>query len=509
MALKVTALIKKNLTLLLRSKSSALIIIFGPLLLIVLLSAAFNTANAYAIIVGAYADEYSTLTNALIDGLEKKQMSIVHAESKNECIEGVRSGLFTVCAVFPRDLTVKKGGTVTFYVDQSRENFVYIVIESLTSEILKKSQQISEQLTTGVIETLSQSGDELEDKQLLLEASAKNSRDALDLVDKLHNNLGGLNITYTMDIFPFESLQAEVNELSAGSNASTAADQYIKTIQTRVEGVIEEISYVDSITDLAVRDLGHVRILVDENAGYVTVLDSSFDDVLRGIRGVKMQNVGTIVSPLDTKIESVVQEKTHLNYLFPTLVALIMMFIGLFLASSLEVRERKDRVYFKNIITPTSKLLFLIGNFLTNMLVILMQLVVLFLVALFFFKDQILNVLGGVVAIFLLAAGVFVLIGMVIGTLFKSEETSLVASLSIGFILLFFSSTILPVEALPDVMKNFVGYNPFYITQFLLSKTLLFHTSLGDMMMMIAILGGWFVGLLLLLVVSKELIPVE
>ena len=87
MALKIISLVKKNLMLLLRNRSSAMILVLGPLLLIVLMSVAFSSANAYGIIVGVYSKEYSTLTNSLLDGLKQKQMSIVQMEDQEKCID--------------------------------------------------------------------------------------------------------------------------------------------------------------------------------------------------------------------------------------------------------------------------------------------------------------------------------------------------------------------------------------------------------------------------------------
>ena len=50
MALKLLTLVKKNLTLLIRHKSSG-VIILRPLLLIILMSIAFNTASPYSLIL--------------------------------------------------------------------------------------------------------------------------------------------------------------------------------------------------------------------------------------------------------------------------------------------------------------------------------------------------------------------------------------------------------------------------------------------------------------------------
>ena len=80
------------------------------------------------------------------------------------------------------------------------------------------------------------------------------------------------------------------------------------------------------------------------------------------------------------------------------------------------------------------------------------------------------------------------------------------ASLSIGFILLFFSSTFLPVEALPTFIKGLVAYNPFYAAQFLLSKMLLFRLPFGELGQPLLVLGGWCVGLMAVVLLSSYLL---
>lgn len=496
MALKLVTLVKKNLTLLVRHKSSGVIILLGPLLLIILMSLAFNTASPYSLVLGVFEEAPTPLTQSLLDSLKTQQMSIMQTENKESCIDNVKKGVFHVCAVFPENFDIDHGGTVTFFVDKSRHNLVYIITDVLQTKVQEKSEQLGEQLAGNVIDTLVKSGEELEDKQSLLKKIGGNSRSVVDTVDKLHTIMLHSNVSVSLIGFPFEQLEAEINELQGSSNITTAADQYLTSLKSRTEGLVQTVNSFDTVRVGALRDLVAIKALVDENADYASVVDSNLNTIVMNIRGVNMQSAGKIVSPLDTKIESVVQEKNRLNYLFPALIALIIMFVGLFLASSLEVRERNEQVAFKNLITPTSRWVFLLANFVTGMVVITMQLAVLFFAALFFFQEHLLQILLPLLAVLFLLAGVFVLFGMLIGTIFKSPETSMVGALSVGFILLFLSSTILPLEAMPTFLAQIVPYNPFYAGHFLLSKILLFQTSLADLTFSLLTLGGWFVGLL-------------
>jgi ABC-type uncharacterized transport system permease subunit len=174
------------------------------------------------------------------------------------------------------------------------------------------------------------------------------------------------------------------------------------------------------------------------------------------------------------------------------------MFVGLFLASSLETRERMERTAFKNSITPTSPLLFVFATFVTVFIILALQLLILMISALLFMSASLVgNLMELLVGLFLIVS-VFILLGQLIGLVFSSRESVLVGALSLGFIFLFFSSTILPVEAFPAVVKSLVPYTPFYASHVVLSKILLFQQHWMDLLKPLLVLTGWCVGLGLL-----------
>ena len=67
---KLFTLIKKNFKLLIRSKSSALVILVGPLLIMMLTGLAFNNTNIYNINIGIFSEGYTNLTDSFIEKLQ-------------------------------------------------------------------------------------------------------------------------------------------------------------------------------------------------------------------------------------------------------------------------------------------------------------------------------------------------------------------------------------------------------------------------------------------------------
>ena len=135
----------------------------------------------------------------------------------------------------------------------------------------------------------------------------------------------------------------------------------------------------------------------------------------------------------------------------------------------------------------------------------MVQLGILFVAALYFFKDQLTSVALSLAIVIIIIASVFILIGMVIGYLFKTEETSTLAAISVSSIMLLFSNTILPVESLPNLFRDVVRYNPFVISEGILKKILLFGTDIKLVLDPIYILLSIFAILFIIGYIAREM----
>ena len=121
--------ITKNLKLLIRSKVSALVFIFGPLLIITLVALAFNTSTLFDLNIATHSSSYSTLSDSIIANLSDSQYNVLKMESEQECIDAVKSNDFEVCVIFPPDMVLDNSGNniVKIYVDNSRLNIANLI----------------------------------------------------------------------------------------------------------------------------------------------------------------------------------------------------------------------------------------------------------------------------------------------------------------------------------------------------------------------------------------------
>src|SRR3989344_3576582 len=416
--MKLFYIIKKNFKLLTRNKGSALVVLLGPLVLMLLISLSFNNSTLFDIKIGAYSESYSELSESVLAQLEDEQYKVVKLESEQECIDSVKSENLQLCLSIPKDLDVKSSESLTFYVDNSKINLVYLITNTISSKISLKSEELSTDLTTQIVNVLN-------------DANVKTSINA--------SNLDFANLTSLAS-----ELDSKIAELKSSSN-----------------------------------DLSSLSSQIALEKEKINRLNSALNSILTNINSIEIKEIEKIVNPISTEITPITSGSTHLGNAFPILLMIVLMFTGIVLSAATVMDEKTSKAYLRNYISPTPSILFIIGDYIFSLLIMILQVIVIFLVIILATKapvnyTELLNVLGAIILI----ASVFILLGMFIGYIFKNSETSNMASISIAAILLFFSSTVLPLETLPATIREIVKYNPFVLGESLLRQVIIFKETL-------------------------------
>ena len=89
---KMLAVVGKNLKLLFRSKMSALIIIFGPLLVTLFVGIAFNNTTLFNLKISVYSPQYDNLTESFLVKLREQQFSVSQYSTPEQCVESIKHG---------------------------------------------------------------------------------------------------------------------------------------------------------------------------------------------------------------------------------------------------------------------------------------------------------------------------------------------------------------------------------------------------------------------------------
>ncbi len=484
-------IIRKNLKLIIRSKSSSLIVLLGPLIIIALVGAAYNTSNIYDIKIGAFSESYNELSESVLESLGGQQFSVVKFENKEDCINSLKIAEIHACVIIPGNLQIGSLDPLDFHVDQSRVNLVWIIIDAMSSKLESKSSEISLKLTSEIIGTLRNAGDQIKSKETTLDdLNAKNTF-ILSKITEVKNNINSIDpdLVGAVDL---GKISQKLESTVSANNLSLITFEPVFSTISNVKNKTEHLgASLQNATSGAVTNLEEANTEISSNIEAVDELKLILSGLKTNIASATGTSAETVVEPLKTHVTPVVVEKTHLNFLFPTLIVLVVMLISLLLSSGLVIREKTSPAFFRNYITPASDTVFLLGHFLTNFFILFLQLAVIFLVASFFFKESLTPVILMSAFSLVFIVSVFILIGMLIGYLFKSEETAMLATISLASLFLFFSSTILPLETLPESLKSAAGLNPFVISESILKKIMLFKYGFDVVKEPIFILAGY------------------
>jgi ABC-type multidrug transport system permease subunit len=537
--LTIFKIISKNFKLLTRSKASSLIVIFGPLLLIFLVGVAFDTTNTYNINIGVYSQQFNNVTESFVNKLNQNNFKVHKYDSEDKCIEHIRTGRVHTCVVFPPNMEFRTGVTneIVFHIDYTKINLVWIILDTISTQLSATESEVSEELANIILSRLYGAQQKLNDKKAALSdlkaktseikltiSKIKDDLDKLDFsadrqefkVDELKqgnnniqtavNSLKNDTDTRIADIKTnLQNVKSKINDLNLTEQATKVGliegdvngiryklNTTINSTETDLQNMSESLFFLENSVNKVISNLQsaantrttssvsiqNMNSVLDGALNALNSIEQTFNDIDTSIASIKVTTAQDIINPITTTIKPITQESTQLNYLFPSLMVLVIMFISILLSTTIIMMEKHSPAHFRNFIAPIGDLTFVLGTYLTSIVLVTAQLVIILFVSSIFFKTQIISNLLPISGLLLVITSLFTLLGMIIGYLFDSEETATLAAISVGTILMLLSSTILPLETMPEYFSNIAEYNPFVVSTDMLRKAILFEPSL-------------------------------
>lgn len=541
----------KDLKLLIRSRSSALIIILAPLLVIMLVGVAFDNANNFGLSIGVYSSSISPSVQAFLDKLVENEFKIVVYKEEKPCVEDIKAGLIHTCIVFPADLDFDSNEKkeITFYVDYSKINLVWMIMDTVSSRFGSQAREISKNLVNVLVTKLESSQTQLEGKKPVIATMKTAAGEMQATVKGVSDSLTALDLSYNSEAIPIGSakeaivqvrdtlstnLQAAQNKVAAAQSGATgeAADKlkealtsiesaqsvlnaptgaslqqigsHLNTIYTELNKIRDRLEQATTVRGNSVTSAGEVNNKIDRSLKDLATVESTLDAIISDVNSIQVTDPSAVADPITTTIKPITGKSTYLNYLFPSLIILVIMFIAILLGTTLVMMEKHSPAYFRNFITPTRDITFIIATYLTNMLLIIIQMGIILGIAGYFFSAQIVPSLPQIIGILLLAATFFTFLGMVVGYFFTSEETATLGAISIGSIMLFMSSVIIPIESMPPAVRQVAVYNPFVIAERVLREIIMFQPELNTVLDDVTLLLGYSIATFLFIWASQK-----
>jgi ABC-type multidrug transport system permease subunit len=434
-----------------------------------------------------------------------------------------------------------KTSEIIFYVDFSKINLIYAVLESLSSKISEASSEISLDLTQQILKQLESAKQEVYNKRPVLVNLITENQQLTEKVNTIKTQTSTAINAVPIDDFKATateiksyilqrviSAQNEINltkrkvdhlninesEKKSLNTQLSSVNTYLLNIYNKLEDpnnlqesdynkILRQVNEIDSklaqVKTTIEQNVNSMSTILSSSSEKLNELQTSLDKIYNDIESVKVTNATTIVTPVSTNIKPVMPEKTYITYLFPSLIVLVVMFISILLATTLMMMEKHSPAFFRNFITPTRGINFLLAAYFTNIIIVFVQLVIIVAISAYFFKTLVLATLPLTIIILLIITTLFTLVGMMIGQLFVSEETGILAAVSISSIFLFLSNMIIPLESMPDYIKGIASLNPFVLSEVLLRKSILFQATFEKIRTEIGIIIIYVIALSLIL----------
>lgn len=230
-------IILKNLRRLMYSKVSALIVLLGPLLLMLIIGVAFNSSGLFGIKIGVYADQYTNVSNQIIEGITARDFSVAKMDNLENCVDSVKQGSNHLCMVFGNASKGQK--KVQFHVDYSKLNLVYTLLNMLSYELQDQNMQISMGLTQDLLNTLKQTSSTIQENSDIISELKTNAQDMGYKVTNIQENVEGIEMG--VDLSSVDTQQAKTDLKQTQTEMKSSRNSMINKIN-KYESELNSVS---------------------------------------------------------------------------------------------------------------------------------------------------------------------------------------------------------------------------------------------------------------------------
>jgi len=208
-------------------------------------------------------------------------------------------------------------------------------------------------------------------------------------------------------------------------------------------------------------------------------LETIIEDSRNQIAEITSRQPESIVSPILLSSKRLFGERTFFDFLLPSLLPMILMFISLFLSSTSLVREKNMGILGRIAVSQVNSLKYALIKVVSYTVVLIPEAILLVLIASLLYGAFPIFDLATVLIVFqtlVLLLFAFTAIGVLIAIYSESEATAFLASLVVGLPLLFMSGLLFPFEFMPTYISA-IGYaSPLTQAVLTMQSVILYHS---------------------------------
>ena len=307
---KLFELIKKNFKLLVRAKVSALVIFIGPLLLVSLLGLAYSQSATFTLTAAVYSESYSELSESLISKMTNQNFRVLRQDSADNCIGSLKRGESQACLVFPPGMQAgeEDKNEITFYVDYSQINLVWLMLDVMSARVSERSEEISKELTADILNRMWFIEEKIKSSQSSLDSIGSSGESIKAASVKLKTGLRRLDISVDftgLDIVGSKNTSQDVSSILSGikssmANLSSETQSAINSIESSAAAIeletndsvimneVEDIDdAADEIQEAITSLVDNTDVEVEDASAQITSIIGSLDDINQRLNETK------------------------------------------------------------------------------------------------------------------------------------------------------------------------------------------------------------------------------
>jgi len=491
-----------------RDFRSFFLLFLTPILITILVGSLFMSSGAEDIPIIVCTEKPTSIYDSTIS-LVKGSGVFILIEKQGDCMDFIdhrlRSGKVRAGIIVPE---ITMGSTIEIYVDNTKPIGTYLtsyfnliskdvsnrLINAYISDALNNLEANEYQLNEleAVIDEfdfeLMRMEDSISDIEgdlsgITLEGMENDANNIKTFTSSLRSNIANTRslaviMNYTDIIDDLDSLSGSLDNIDANANAIiNANNRNINLINNRKQDVQSKLNTMKTSLE-ELRD--HLNTIKDS-----TVL-------IKAVLAEMKEEVPEYSDPVKSKVIGFFGEKSYINFIFPSILIMIVMWMATFLSSINFIRQKNRGILRRISVSPMKTRTIATEKITANAIISLIPLPFILLISFFILGIEM--SLFNAIFVFLaasLSVLVFSILGLIIGSFSKSETTAILGSLIVIIPLMFMSGALYPVEAFPDAIKAVTEFLPIN-TGIRLVEGFLFYTfDWVDFMFLIYTMVGY------------------
>ncbi len=246
------------------------------------------------------------------------------------------------------------------------------------------------------------------------------------------------------------------------------------------EGINKASERMDDVDAARIEALAQVRQLSEMARNFSTqiiTLQSDLDKTSKFLDTYTTKDPKNIVRPVTLNVRKAFAEKKRFDFIAPGVMMITLMLVTMLISASSVVGERRSGTMVRTVLAPRPISLFIIEKVIFLLGLCAVQLALMLIaVALFgvYFSFSL-----GLLTALAIASLTFVALGILIGSLSKTENTALLTTLVLAIPMMFLSGVFFNFEAMPYFMNILGNLSPLTMCISLLEQIVTYGIGLS------------------------------